>query len=613
MNIFDYRGGIRRSTAVLFAAFQLWPAGTARSRAISEPEPPAPEHVADAGVRPGDDFFAFANNDWLKATAIPAGKQRWGARDEINEVTAQQIASLLDDARSAPAGSEPRKVADFRAAWLNAEAIEAKGITPLRPSLVGIERLRDKAALTRWLGREMRADVDPLNWGVYQSSHVLGLSVEESIHGEKTYVAFLLQGGLGLPDRENYLGPEPRMQALRTKYAAYITKMLSLAGFDRTEERAAAVLALETALAESQGTPEASANDRNADLVWTRAEFGRQAPGMDWSVFFAAAGLAKQGAFVPWQPSAVKGVAALVKSQPLPVWRDYLRFHLLDENADILPHAFAEAALAMHGGSGARTQRALDATKRTMSEPIGRLYAQRYFPAAQKARVQAIVANVLAAFMKRVEAATWMSPATKTQALAKLKALYLGVGYPERWQDFIDLSVDPLDAVGNLRRIADRNYRHAVARIGQPVDMKEWWIAPQTAGAVLIFQLNEYDFSAALLQAPKYDPAASDAANYGAIGAIFGHDISHFVDVLGAEYDPTGAMRPWWQPGEKARFEALAEPLARQFSEYRPFPDAAVDGKRTQTENIADLAGLSAAFDAYRRTLGSRADDKASD
>ena len=307
----------------------------------------------------------------------------------------------------------------------------------------------------------MRADVDPLNWGVYQSSSLLGLSVEPSIHGEKTYVAFLLQGGLGLPDREHYLSAEPRMQALRAKYREYIGGLLAFGGFDRAEQRADAVLALETAIAQSHATRELSANDHNADNVWTRADFARRAPGIDWPTFFAAAGLANQESFVAWQPTAISGVAALIASQPLEAWKDYLRFHVVAAYADVLPRVVAEhvgaACRAMPGQpqhsrapSGRSTPLRL-----AMSDAIGRMYAERFFPAEQKARVQRIVGNVTAAFIKRVEAATWMSPATRTLALAKLKTLYVGIGYPERWQDYSDLMMDPQDAVGNLRRIAD--------------------------------------------------------------------------------------------------------------------------------------------------------------
>jgi putative endopeptidase len=577
------------------------------------------ESGVDASVAPGDDFFAYANGAWLKANEIPAGKARWDARSEISEVTRQRVASLLVDAGAAPAGSTARKVADFQAAYLNEAAIEAKGIAPLQSMLDRIDRVRDKAALTRLLGSGLRADVDPLNVGIYDSAHVLGLAVQASIHGEKEHVAFLLQGGLGLPSREHYLSPEPRMQALRAHYQAYVGRMLALAGFDRAAQRASGVMALETAIARSHATPEASSNDRNADQVWTRADFAHQAPGMDWRAFFAAAGLGRQQAFVAWQPSAVKGAAALVASQSLQVWKDYLRVRLIDVHADVLPRSFAEAAAGLRSAAaaspppGERAQRALDATQSAMGDALGRMYAERYFPAEHKARVQAIAANVIAAFGQRVEAVTWMSPDTKAMALAKLKALYFGVGYPEKWRDYWELAVDPADAVGNFQRVADLNYRQAVARLGQPVDRASWasWaITAQRPGAFLLFQQNAYNFAAALLQPPKFDPAASDAANYGAIGAIVGHEVSHLVDTLGAEYEADGRMRRWWTPEDMARYQAAIEPLVAQFSSYQPFPDLAVNGQLTLTENLADLGGLEAAFAAYRRTLGSKASDK---
>jgi len=407
------------------------------------------------------------------------------------------------------------------------------------------------------------------------------------------------------------------MQTLRARYQEYIGSVLSLAGFDRADQRAAAVMALETAIARSHAKADASANDHNADSLWTRADFTRDAPGMDWSAFFDAAGLGNQQSFVVWQPGAVKGVAELVASQPVETWKDYLRFHILDQNADVLPRAFAEQALALHASAAngppqlsTRAQRALDATQSAMSEALGRMYSERYVPAEQKARVRAIVENVTAAFVQRVESATWMSPATKATALAKLKTLYVGVGYPERWQDYSDLVVDPADPVGNLRRAAARDYRRAVARIGQPIDRTEWLMAPQMPGAVLVFELNAYDFAAALLQPPKFDETASDAATYGAIGAIIGHDVTHFVDVLGSQYDIEGRQRRWWTAEDSARFQALAEPLVNQFSAYRPFADSSLNGRLTETENIADLGGLGAAFDAYRRSLGSRIKDR---
>ena len=577
----------------------------------------AVENGLNPSLKPGDDFFAYANGGWLRATEIPAGKERWGARTEIDALTRQQIARLLERAGTAPPGSNARKVADFRVAYLNEAAIEARGIAPLKPLLDSIERLEDKAALTRMLGQGLRADVDPLNWGVDNSSHLLGLSVEQGTNGEKNFVAYLMQGGLGLPDREHYVSTEPRMAAIRTSYRAYLGRVLALTGIEGTDHRADAVMALETAIARSHATREASANDHNADNRWTRADFAREAPGMDWSAFLAAAALAKQETLVVWQPTAVKGVGALVASEPLQAWKDYLRVRVVDRYADVLPRAFRDQAFALHGAAvsgqaepSPRGQRALEATQTAMSDAIGRMYVERHFPPDRKARVEAIVANVISAFRRRLDTVTWMSPATRTLALAKLNALYFGIGYPKQWQDYSTLAVEPADAVGNLRRVADWCYQRAVSRLGQPVDLTEWLIAPQTVGAVLTFQLTAYNFAAALLQAPKFDPTASDASNYGAIGAIVGHEVSHFIDLLGAEYELGGRNRRWWTPEDLAGYQAAYQPLVNQFSSYRPFPDRAVDGKLTLTENIADLGGLAAAFDAYRHTLGSRASDK---
>jgi putative endopeptidase len=570
------------------------------------------------GVAPGDDFFAFANEAWLRSTVIPEGRERWGARNEIEELTRRQIAALLDSAATAPRGSAARMVADFRAAWLDEAAIEARGLAALQPILDTIDQVGDKVSLTRLLGDWIGADVDPLNYGIYQSSRLIGLSVEPGINGERLYPAFLLQGGLGLPDRDSYLGAEPRQQALRARYQVHVGRLLALAGFDHAGQRAAAVVELETALARSQATRAASANDHNADHRWTRADFAREAPGMDWPAFLAAEGLGGQDTIAVWQPGAMTGVAALVASAPLGTWKDYLRVHLLDEMADVLPRAVAEEALAMGSAvSGQppapRAQRALGATQVAMGDAIGRMYAERYFSPRQKARVQAIVANVAAAFMRHVESATWLSPATRSQALAKLRTLHVGIGYPERWDGESDsgLTVDPADALGNYRRVLARDHRRALARLGRPVDLTQWWIAPQTVGAILVFQQNAYDFAAALLQPPKFDSTASDAANYGAIGAIIGHDISHYVDVLGADYDTAFAERRWWTADDLTRFQAAAEPLVRQFSGYQAFPDLAVNGSLTRTENVADLAGLTAAFEAYRLTSGDAARDTA--
>lgn len=576
------------------------------------------ERGVDSTVSPGDDFFGYANGAWLSAHPIPAGMTRWGAREEIAAKTRAQVDSLLAAAWSAAQGTAARKVADFRNAYLDQGGIDSRGVAAIEPLLDSIDRISDRKALTRFLGRELRADVDPLNWAIYNSSQVLGLSVEPGINGESTYVAFLVQGGLGLPDRDNYLSNDTAVVALRAVYTRYVARMLALSGADHPEERARDVLALETAMAETHATAAASALDHNADTKWSRADFASKAPGMDWDLFFAAAGLGRQESFVPWQPAAVTGVATLVAARPLSEWRSYLRFHALDHYADVLPRDFAGQMTAMRAAAGtaltgdtSRARRALDATQLALGEALGRMYSERYFSEHQKRRVQGVVDRVVAAFARRLERAAWMSLATRTKALAKVRSLYVGIGYPEHAADYSDLQVDPRDAYGNVRRAELRTYRHAVSELGRRVDRSDWWILPQTSGGVLIFQQNAYDFTAALLQPPKYDSTASDAAAYGAIGAIIGHDVSHYVDLLGAEYDIDGREHRWWTDGDAARWDTLTRPLVDQFSAYHPLSGVAVDGAHSRTENAADLAGLVSAFDAYRASLGVRGSDSA--
>ena len=510
----------------------------------------------DASITPGDDFFAYANGGWLKATAIPAGKERWGARDELEEETRRRIAALVNAATPpAPrrAGSAARKVADFHAAYLNEAAIEARGLASLKPLLDPIEKVSDKAELTRLLGRGLRADVDPMGFGIYKSAGVLGLSVEQSIHGEKTNTAFLVQGGLGLPDREDYLSADPGKEALRARYREYIRTMLTLAGLGRADERASAVLALETAIAQSQGTREASANDHNADQRVDAFRLRAAGPRDRLDRLLRRGGVGRAGRvrrLAAGRRDRVGGagrVAAAGGLEGLPALPCHPRFR--GRAAARICRAGAGAA-CRHGG--AATAVACRARARCHAigheECAGEDVRRALFPRRAEGARGANLRQRPRGAHRRVEAATWMSPATRASALSKLQTLYVGIGYPDQWEDDSSLTVDPADPLGNLRRVSDRAYRNAVARLGQPVNLKYWYISPQTVGALLVFQQNAYVMSAALLEPPKYDHASSDAAAYGSVGALIGHDLTHYIDVLGADYDTEHRMRHWWTP-----------------------------------------------------------------
>jgi putative endopeptidase len=564
----------------------------------------------DLSVNPGDDFYAFANGDWLKTTQIPAGKGRWQDRNDFEAQTSARILGLAEQASAQPPGSEQRKVADFYAAYLGEPTIEVRGLAPVKPDLKRVDQIHNKTGLAAFLGSGLRIDVDPLNWVQYQSPWLFGLSVEASLDGAKGPSAFLMQGGLGLADRDQYLDTSPEKQAQRSQYQAHIAHVLQMAGYEHPAEKAKAIMALEMSIAKAQESAEESAKEENVTNHWSVADFSAKAPGLDWPAFFGAADLANCSALVAYQPAAITAEAALVNSVSLDTWKDYLRFHVIDRHTDVLPKVFTQPALV---SSKPRRERALAALNTALPGAVGHMYVSAYFPPESKAKVQAILANVIDVWEKRIESVTWMSPSSRALALSKLKVMYFDVGYPQKWTDYSALRIDAGDAYGNATRVADWNYRQALGQLGRPNDRTEWVIPAQQVGGVYMPLTNSYNMAAALLQGIKFDPAAPDAVNYGSIGAIMGHEISHFIDTLGADTDlrgATGAAYHWWTADDMQGFEAASKPLVEQFSSYRSFPDAAVNGRQTRDENVADLGGLTAALEAFHGSLGSKIKDK---
>ncbi|MDR3483270.1 MAG: M13 family metallopeptidase [Burkholderiaceae bacterium] len=564
------------------------------------------------GVRPGDDFNAYVNGGWADATEIPADKSYWGVDGEMAEATDKRVAQLIEGAAKggADASADTRRVGAFYIAFMDEAAIEAKGLAPLQPLLHDIAAVADKRGLARLLGRTLRADVDPLNMTNFFTENLFGVWVAQGLHDADHYQAYLLQGGLGMPDREYYLAKDPKMAGIRAKYREHIATVLALAGYKDAGRRAARVYDLERKIALSHASREDSEDIGKADHTWSQRDFADQAHGIDWAAFFDGAGLSGQQNFGVWHAGAVKGEAALVGAVPLAVWKDYLSFHAINHFSKTLPKAFADAHFAFYGTvlsgtpqQAARWKRAVEETNAAVGDSVGRLYVERYFPAAAKAKVQALVANIVDAFAHRIDGLEWMAPATKIEAKAKLKTLYVGVGYPEHWRDYSGLDIEAGDALGNSRRAEEFAYRRALAKFGKPVDRSEWAMLPQVVNAVNLPLQNALNFPAAILQPPSFDPAASDAVNYGAIGAVIGHEISHSFDDQGSQFDAQGRLRNWWSAEDLAHFKKSSAALAAQFSTYRPFPDLAVNGQQTLSENIADLAGLTAAYDAYHASL----------
>jgi putative endopeptidase len=569
----------------------------------------------DLSVKPGDDFYQYANGAWIKHTEIPPDRAEVDVFTTLGDLSNKRTADLIEEIAKSnpPAGSGTRKVADLYNSYMDEAAIEAKGLAPLRPHLDAIAAIRDQRELARALGESLRADVDALNNTNFHTANLFGLWVAPGFNDAEHYSAYLLQGGLQLPDREYYLADSEHARQLRARYQTHIAAILKLAGFTDTDARAIRILELEHAVAESHRSLADNENIHNANNTWTQADFSVKAPGLDWAEYFRAAGINQQGSFMVWQPEAFKGESALVVSIPLNTWKDWLAFHLIEAYAGVLPKALAEEHFAFFGRelSGTteqrpRWQRGVAMVNGLLGDAVGQVYAQRYFSPDAKAQAQAMVANLIAAFRQRIEVLSWMNPATKAEAQAKLSTLYVGIGYPETWHDYSSFDVKADDIFGNIWRGRRSDYRREIARLGQPVDRKEWSMTPQTVNAVNLPLQNALNFPAAILQPPFFDPVAPAAANYGAIGTVIGHEISHTFDTEGSTFDSKGRLRNWWTPADLTHFEAATAQLAAQYDTYQPFPDLAVNGKQTLAENIADVAGISAAYDGYKASLAGK-------
>lgn len=574
----------------------------------------ANENDMDHSIKPGDDFYRYTNGSWLKTAAIPTGQSSYDTRAMLREKTSQRVRNLIQEAAAShPAkGSVAQKVGDYYASFMNQDSIEAKGLTPLSDELATISRITDKASLSAYLGTTLNTEVDGLTTN---SDHVFGLWVNQGFHDSKKNLPHLWQGGLGMLDRDSYFDPSPKMVELRARYQAHIAMILKLVGVADTETKAARILSLEAGMARSHA-PDADAADAfKQNNPWKSADFPVKAPGMDWDAYFRGAGLAGQHDFIVWQPTAVIGTSALVGSEGIDTWKNYLRFHLIEHYASVLPEAVGAEDFTFYGKilSGAqqppvRDNAAIAATNGAVGQAVGQLYTQRYFPPEAKARVRAMARDLITAYRVRISNLTWMSPQTKQKALAKLATLTIGVGYPDRWIDYSTLDVARGDAYGNMRRAEDFNRLRNLAQLKQPADPAEWRIDPQSFGAVIMFSPNSEFFSAGLFQPPYFDSQGDAASNYGSAGAGMAHEINHIFDELGNIYDDEGRLDNWWTAVDLTRYHAAAEKLVAQFDGCCPLSDLCVNGKQVLSENIADLAGLQVAHDAYIMSLKGKTD-----
>jgi putative endopeptidase len=595
----------------LFAALAL-----AATAASSAPSGTIGVDVAglDRGVRPGDDFDQYANGGWRAHVEIPADRTRIGSFLTVQDLVDQRTTQLIAGAAAGhpAAGTDARRIADYYAAYRDQAGIDARGLAPLQPIFARIHAISNRRELSAALGASMRADVDPLNATNFWTENLFGLFVTQGLETPNVTMPYLLQGGLGMPERDYYLSDDADMVRIRTAYRAYLAQMLAALGMDDADARAQRIFALETRIARAQINA-TDAQDPARVQTWSRADFARRAPGIDWDAYFGAAELGRQQSFLAWHPAPITALSALVASESLDTWKDWLAFHTANRMFAVLPRAIDDLHFSFYGRtlSGQQAQRprerrAIVATSNALGDAVGQAYDRRYFPPAAKANVQAMVRGIIQAFDRRLVAIDWLAPATRAEARHKLQTLYVGVGYPEHVRDYRTLEIRANDAFGNAWRAQQYEYRHQLAKLGRPVDASEWWMFPQTVNAVNMPLQNAISFPAAILNPPFYDPHADAAFNYGAIGSVIGHEISHSFDNLGAGFDAQGRLRNWWTPADLAHFNAAGQALVRQYTAYEALPGLHLNGQHTLGENIADLAGLTAALDAYHASLHGR-------
>jgi putative endopeptidase len=569
----------------------------------------------DHSVKPGDDFDSYANGGWRKTAVIPADRASTGIFLQVFNKAEQRNAELIKAAATskAPAGSDERKIADYYAAFMDQAGIARQGLASLKPELAKIDAIASRTDLARVFGSGLRADVDPINNTRFATENLFGLFVTQGLEDPSHNVAYLLQGGLGMPNRDYYLATDKDMAGFRASYQAYIATQLKNAGVADADARAKAVFDLETKIAKLQESLVDSQDPHKANNPWSMADFASKAPGLDWAAYFKAASLDSQKQIVAWMPGAIAGESALVASEPLDTWKSFLIFHTINHSAGLLPPKFANASFEFYGHTlqgtpkqRDRWKRAIGAVNNDLGDAVGQIYVKKYFPASSKAQVKQMVDNILAAFTDRIGQLDWMTPATKQKAKAKIATVRVGVGYPETWRDYSSLQIRRDDAVGNHLRAEEHEYHHQLAKLHSPVDKGEWWMTPQTVNAVNLPLQNALNFPAAILEAPFFDPKADAASNYGSIGAVIGHEISHSFDNSGAEFDADGRMANWWTPEDQAHFKAAGQKLVAQYNAYEPLPGLHLNGQQTLGENIADVSGLTIAWIAYHKSLGGK-------
>ena len=578
-------------------------------QAAPEPAPPPAEKASlgtfgfdqtgmDRSVAPGNDFYEFANGSWMKRTEIPADKSNFGMFVELQDLSQQRVRDILDAAKDDPNS----KVGNAYVSFLDEAAVEAKGLAPITPWLDRVRGLQSRSGYAALEAEAARNGITGLFGG--------GVGTDD--RNSEVYITGLYQAGLGMPDRDMYLLNEPNLVKQRAAYVDHLAKMLTLAGETNAAARARAIMAFETNIAKVSWNREDSGDAEKTYNKLSVAELQKLAPGFDWSAYLKGRGVDASELLVA-QPSAFKAIAALAKKAPLQVLRDQLLVQSLDTYADVLPKAVADENFAFYGTqlngtpeNQPRWKRAVDFTTNYLTDEVSKVYVAKWFPPESKAAMKDLVGNIVGAMGRRIDNLSWMAPETKGKAKAKLAAFTSRVGYPDQWHDY-NFDVRRDDLFGNALRANQWAHQWNIGKLGKPVMRWEWGLDPMTVNAQANFSLVAITFPAAILQPPFFDPNADPAVNYGGIGSVIGHEMSHHFDDQGSKYDAKGNLTDWWTPQDVASFKRLSNDLIKQYDAYEVFPGAHVKGEFTLGENIGDLAGLLSAYDAYHATLGGKA------
>jgi predicted metalloendopeptidase len=562
----------------------------------------------DKAVRPQDDFYRFVNGQWLAKTPIPPDRSNYGTFTLLQEAAERDLRSILEEAAAQPnkvAGSDSQKIGDYYASFMDEAKVESLGLKPLAAELARVDRIGSKKDLAQYIGYGERAFI----------GHPFAYFVSIDEKNSTQYTSVLYQSGLSMPDRDYYLSDKDEMKKIREKYRQYVADLLAAAGTPNAKAAAEKVVRLETQLAQVQWT---KVQNRDAEKTYNKYDMAglqKLMPHLDWSAFMAGAQIPpdKVDGMVVSQPSFFEGLDKLIANTPVADWRAYFRYKVLDTYAPDLPAKFVQLSFDFHERTMSgieeikpRWKRGVDTVENAIGELAGKVYVERHFSPEAKRRIDELVSNLKVAYSQGIDDLQWMSPATKQKAHAKLALFTTKIGYPDKWRDWSKLEVRPDDLIGNELRAAGVIFDRNIDKLGGPIDKTEWFMTPQTVNAYYNPPANEIVFPAAILQPPFFQVDADDAINYGAIGGVIGHEISHGFDDQGRRYDGHGNLHDWWAPSDNEEFTKRAQALGAQYSEVSPLPGMHVIGDLTMGENIADLAGISMAYRAYKLSLGGK-------